>query len=72
MRHALSVSLPEKLSIEIDQILKEDGISRSDFFRQAISDHIYFKKFKKIRDKMILKARSNGIFTDEDVFERVS
>ncbi len=57
---------------EMDTILKEEGISRSDLVREAIHDYIYFRKLKKIRDKMVSKAQASGIFNDEDVFERVS
>ena len=60
------------LKAEIDKFIIEDGNTRSDFIREAIKDYIYFRKLRKLRDKMLLKARKNNVFTDDDVFNLVS
>jgi len=52
--------------------MKEEGITRSDVIRESLKDYIYFRKLKKLRNKMIIKAQKNGIFTDQDVFDTVS
>ncbi len=72
MRQALTISLPEKTALEMDKFIKEEGNTRSHFIREAIQDYIYFRKLRKLRDKMTLKAQKNKIFTDEDVFKLVS
>jgi metal-responsive CopG/Arc/MetJ family transcriptional regulator len=72
MRETLSISLPNKIKKEIDQITKEDGITRSDLIRESLNDYLYFRKLNKLRNKMIFKAQSNNIFTDDDVFNKVS
>ena len=72
MRRALTISLPPSMSDELDKVTKEEGITRSDVARVAISDYLYTKRFQKLRDKMSLLARSKGVFTDEDVFNKVS
>lgn len=72
MRQTLTISVPPVLKGEIDMLVKEDGSTRSDLIRESISDYIYFRKLKKIRDKMITKAQKIGVYTDEDVFDRVS
>ena len=72
MRQTLTISLPEKLKNEVDVLVKEDGINRSDLIRESLKDYIYFRKLRKLRDKMIIKAQKNGIFTNQDVYDRVS
>lgn len=72
MRQSRTISLPQGLSREIEKLTADEGITRSDVVRMAVSDYLYFRKFKKIRDRMMLKAQSKGVFTDEDVFSRVS
>ncbi|HBD94852.1 MAG TPA: CopG family transcriptional regulator [Spirochaetia bacterium] len=72
MRQALTISLPESINKQLNRYIKEENTTRSDFVREAISNHLYFKKLQKIRNKMILFAQSQGIFTDEDVFSKIS
>jgi hypothetical protein len=47
-------------------------ISSPRVLKKEITDYIYFMKLKKLRNKMIVKAQKNGIFTDQDVFYKVS
>ena len=63
MRQALTISLPEHLNNEINDFLNQENINRSDFIREAINDYIYYKKLKKLRDKMLIHAEKNNIFT---------
>ncbi len=72
MRQTLTISLPEHMSNEINNFLNQENITRSEFIREAINDYIYHKKLKKLRDKMLIHAQKNNIFTDEDVFNVVS
>ena len=71
MRQSITISLPEKVKKEVDYLMKEEGITRSDVIRESLKDYIYFRKLKKLRNKMIIKAQKNGIFTDQDVFDAV-
>jgi len=72
MRQALTISLPEKINKELNRFIREENTTRSDFVREAISNHLYFKKLQKIRDKFIPHAQNLGIYTDEDVFNLIS
>lgn len=72
MRTSVSVSLPEKLNRDIDKVLKETSLSRSELVRAALDEYLFKFRFRKIREKLVLKARSKGIFTDEDVFEKLA
>ncbi|GBE04605.1 ribbon-helix-helix protein, copG family [bacterium BMS3Abin10] len=72
MRTSVSVSLPEKLNRDIDKILKETSLTRSELVRAALDEYLFKFRFRKIREKLVMKARSRGIYTDDDVYERLS
>ncbi|MEW5692893.1 MAG: ribbon-helix-helix domain-containing protein [Candidatus Hydrogenedentota bacterium] len=72
MRETLTISLPNKIKREIDQITREEGVSRSNIIRESLENFLYFRKLNKLRNKLIIKAQSNKIFTEDDVFNRVS
>lgn len=72
MRESISIGLPENVKAEIDLFTQAEGISRSDLVRQALQEYLVVRKFRTLRNDMMLQAQGQGIFTDEDVFERIS
>ena len=72
MRQTIAISLPREIKREVDALSAEEGISRSDLIRQSIKDYLFVHQFRLLRDKMMRKAKAKGIFTDQDVFDRVS
>ncbi len=72
MRQTITISLPEEIKQEIDRIVKEEGVSRSDVIRESLRDYLFVRRFRALRSRMASRARSQNIFTDEDVFERIS
>jgi metal-responsive CopG/Arc/MetJ family transcriptional regulator len=72
MRETVTISLPQAIRRELDRIAKEEGISRSDLLRQSLEDFLFVRRFRQLRQRMMAAAQAQGIFTDEDVFNRVS
>ena len=72
MRETVTISLPRSIRRELDKIAKEEGISRSDVLRQSLEDFLFVRRFRQLRQRMMAAAQAQGIFTDEDVFTRVS
>lgn len=70
MKQNITVSLPEKISSDLRKIAKEEGLSESQIVRNALQDYIFIKKFRALRSKMMAKAQSQGVFTDDNVFEK--
>jgi len=68
----VTISLPRSIRRELDKIAKEEGISRSDVLRQSLEDFLFVRRFRQLRQRMMAAAQTQGIFTDEDVFNRVS
>lgn len=72
MRETVSVSLPEEIKTALDAAVSEEGVSRSDLVRQALSDYLFVRRFRRLRQELMPHAQAQGIHTDEDVFDRIS
>ncbi len=72
MRETVTISLPAAVRRELDRIAKAEGVSRSDVLRQSLEDFLIVRRFRQLRQRMMAAAQAQGIFTDEDVFTRVS
>ena len=72
MRSTLTISIPEKVRVQLDRVSKTEGVSRSDIVRESIRDYLFIRQFRALRKNMVPKASQRGIHTDQDVFDRVS
>jgi len=72
MRSTITISVPERMRSELDKISKADGVSRSDIVRESLRDYLFVRRFRTMRKSMVEKASRRGIYTDQDVFDRVS
>jgi metal-responsive CopG/Arc/MetJ family transcriptional regulator len=72
VRKAVTVSLPEFLTEELDAVSREAGTSRSEVVREALKSYFSLREFRALRAELTAEAEAQGIVTDEDVFDRVS
>jgi metal-responsive CopG/Arc/MetJ family transcriptional regulator len=72
MRQTVAISLPADLKKELDKVCKDEGVTRSDLVRESLRDFLFTRRFRLLRARMLAKARAQGIYTDQDVFDRVS
>ena len=72
MRKAVTVSLPETLTDELDAVSREEGTTRSEVVRDALKRYFTLREYRALRAELTIEAESKGIITDEDVFDRVS
>jgi len=72
VRKAVTVSLPETLTDELDAVSREEGTTRSEIVRDALKRYFTLREYRALRAELIIEAESKGIVTDEDVFDRVS
>ena len=61
----ISLSVPPKLMVKIDQLTKEESRTRSELFREALRRYIEEQEWKKIFEYGRLKAKSLGITKDQ-------
>ena len=72
MRSTITISVPEQMRLELDKVSQADGVSRSDIVRESLRDYLFVRRFRTVRNNMVSKASRRGIYTDQDVFDRVS
>ena len=72
MRTVLSISLPEKISSELDDFAKSTGRNKRDIVKESISQYLWETKYKAVRKALGAKAKKAGFVTDEDIFKAVS
>ena len=72
MRSTITISVPDEMKSELEKLSREDGVSRSDIVRESLRDYLFVRRFRSIPKSMVNKAAANGIYTDQDVFNRVS
>ena len=68
MRDTISIRLPPSVREELEQVVKEEGLTRNDLVRRALDDYLFNRKFGRIRAVLMAEAQAKGIHTDEDVF----
>jgi len=68
----LTVRLPESLKSELDEISHEENKAVSDVVRESLRRYVATRKFRLIRNKILPFAESQGLLTDEDVFQALS
>ena len=69
MRHTLTIRLPDDLRKELQKISQEESKPMSDLVRESLQRYISIYKFRRLRNKVLPFAESQGILTDEDVFD---
>lgn len=72
MRSTITVSIPEELREELDAAAERQGVSPSDLIRESLRKYLLLCEFQELRKEMVPHAARQGIFTDQDVFDRVS
>jgi len=72
MTQSITVELPAQLKIALDEVTHREGISTNEVVGRAIKEHLFLRQFHRLRERMIAKAASQGVVTDQDVFDRVS
>jgi predicted transcriptional regulator len=72
MNSTITVTLPQKMKVQLDKIAKREHLKKTDIVRSALGRYIARQEFWAIRDTLVPEAQKKGIFTDEDVFKLIS
>ena len=72
MRSVLSISLPEKISSELNELAKMTGRNKSDIVKESITLYLWDARYQKLRKQLNVKAKKAAIITEEDVFKAIS
>lgn len=66
----ITLRLPDNVSSALDEATREAGVSRNEIIEKALTDYLFVRKFRRLRER--LASESENVYTDQDVFDRVS
>ena len=72
MTLTITVTLPAKIKKAVDELSQKEGVPPDEVVGQAIKQHIFLRQFRSLHERMSAKVKSQGIVTDQDIFDRVS
>lgn len=72
MRETIQISLPGSLRTRLDQMVETAQITRNEVVSEALRQYLQREEFQRLRRVMIPHAQAQGVYTDEDVFRRIS
>jgi predicted transcriptional regulator len=68
----LTIRLDDKLDKALDRVARSSGRTKSEIAREALRRQVAVARFRELRRKALPLAESQGLVTDEDVFDAVS
>ena len=72
MRETVTISLTNEMKKKLDEIAHGENKNRSEIIKTALKQYFSVLEFKRIRNLMILKAEKAEIFSEDDVYKKVS
>jgi predicted transcriptional regulator len=72
MAQAITVTLPADVTRALQELATKEGVAPDQLVERAVKQHLFLRRFRSLRERMAAKAQSQGIVTDQDVFDRVS
>jgi metal-responsive CopG/Arc/MetJ family transcriptional regulator len=72
MGKSTTVELSAEISAELDAWAAKNGTSRNEAVQDAVREFLFFRRCRDLRTRMMGEAQAQGLYTDEDVFNRIS
>ena len=72
MQNQVTVDIPGEIQNAFNEAVSSEGISSNELIGRAIKQYLFLRRFRRLSDRMTAKAQSQGILTEQDVFDRVS
>ena len=72
MRETVTISLTNEMKKKLDEIAYGENKNRSEIIKDALKQYFSVLEFRRIRNLMIPKAEKAEIFSEDDVYKRVS
>ena len=69
MSQTITISLPDDTRNALEDAANEEGLSESALIEKALSDYLFIRRFRNLRDRMMSQRKD---LTDQDVFDLVS
>lgn len=72
MQKTIAITVPEDMVSELEELAVEKGCVDEEVILDVIRRYLLVRRIDLMREEMIPKAQKMGIYTDQDVFDRVS
>ena len=72
MQKKITVTIPDDMVADLRKLVREEGCSGEEIALNALKRLVAVKRLQRLRAKMVPHAQKMGIYTDQDVFDRVS
>ncbi len=72
MSEAITLTLPDNIRLAVDNVASKEGIAPDDLVSEALRQFFFQRRFRLLRERMVPQAKEQGIYTDQDVFDRIS
>lgn len=72
MQEKITLTLPAEVRLAMEDVTRREGISPDELIFKAVKEYLFLRKFRLLRERLVPKAQAQGIYTDQDVFDRVS
>ena len=72
MQETITITLPPEIRLTLDDVTRQESLSPSELIKEAIKEYLFFRRFRLLREQMVSKAQAQGIYTDQDVFDRMN
>jgi hypothetical protein len=72
MSHTITTTLSADIEPALAEISRMEGMSRDEVVGRAVKQHLFLRRFRSLRERMLAKATDQGIVTEQDVIGRVS
>jgi predicted transcriptional regulator len=69
MSQTITISLPDDTKDALGNAANEEGLSESALIEKAVSDYLFIRRFRNLRQRMTAQGKN---LTDQDVFDLVS
>jgi predicted transcriptional regulator len=69
MSQTITISLPDDTKDALNNAASEDGVSESALIERAVSDYLFIRRFRSLRERLMSRGKN---LTDQDVFDLVS
>ncbi len=67
----ISISLPPEMAAQIEKIMKEEGLTRSELLREALRRYVKERRWQNLYRTVEMKGKEKGITTEEQVNELI-
>ena len=71
MNTSITVRIDDEMKDELEKLSEYEHRAVSDLIRDSLKNYISIQKFRNLRSKVLPFAESQGILTDEDVFNLI-